>query len=92
MQGDIVQSKRKPPVLVPLREPLKQSKDRLKQRLQLLVNYAERYRELDDIEAREYLNLKHIIETGTERPKAMGPVKRVYTFEEQCKAISAVLD
>jgi len=88
----LVQSRRKPPVLVPLRDPLKQPKDRLRQRLQLLVNYAERYRELDDIEAREYLNLKHIIETGTERPKASGPVKRIFTEAEQRKAISAVLD
>jgi hypothetical protein len=56
------------------------------------VNYAERYRELDDIEAREYLNLKHIIETGTERPKAGPQLKRIFTEAEQRKAISAVLD
>jgi len=92
MQGDIGQSKRKPPVLVPLREPLSQPKERLRQRLQLLINYAERYRELDDIEAREYLNLKHIIETGTERPKASGPIKRIFTIEEKTAAIAALLE
>ncbi len=67
--GDIVQAKRKPPVLVPLSSPLTQKPERLRQRIALIVNYAERYRELDDIEARELLNLKHILEHGVEKPK-----------------------
>lgn len=65
----IVQSKRKPPVLVPLPEPLKQKKHKLIARVALIQNYAERYRELDDEEARELLNLKYILEHGVERPK-----------------------
>src|SRR5689334_10859554 len=92
--GDIVQSKRKPPVLVPLHNPMGQRREKIEQRLKLLQNYALSYRELDDIEAREWLNLKHILEHGVERPKGHwfpGMTKREFKPEE-VKAAVALLD
>ena len=88
----LVQSKKKPPVLVPLAEPMKQKPERLHARIQLIINYAERYRELDDVEARELLNLKHILATGEERPKSAA-AGRATTFSEAeiRNAISALL-
>ena len=74
--SELVQCKRKPPVLVPLPNPLRLSRERLSHRIVLITNYAERYRELDDIEARELLNLKHILATGLERPKGGNPSTR----------------
>ena len=92
---ELVQSRKKPPVLVPLAQPLKQKPERLRARLQLLVNYAERYRELDEIEAREYLNLKHILEFGEEKPKGrwfpgMEKKKKIYEPHEIRKALAAL--
>jgi len=88
--ADLVQCRKKPPVLVPLAAPMKQRPERLRQRLQLLVNYAERYRELDEIEAREYLNLKHILEHGCEKPKGHwfpGMQKKKFAPDEIKKAL-----
>lgn len=59
-----VQARKKPPVLIPLREPQRQPAARLHARIQLIVHYAERHRELDDIEARELLNLRSLLATG----------------------------
>ena len=88
--AELVQCRRKPPVLVPLPNPLRLPPDRLRQRLQLLVNYAERYRELDEVEAREYLNLKHILAHGCEKPKGQwfpGMQKKKFAPDEIKKAL-----
>lgn len=90
MSDVLVQSKRKPPVLAPLASPLRQKPERLHARIALITNYAERYRELDDSEARELLNLKHILATGAERPK--GGLHEHFDPEKVKTAITALLD
>ena len=90
--NDLVQTRRKPPILVPLANPLALPKERLQQRVVLITNYAERYRQLDDIEAREILNLKHILATGTERPKGGNHLpSKVWDEREIRNALAALL-
>ena len=88
--SELIQCKRKPPVLLPLSDPLRLPPDRLKQRIHLITNYALSYRELDDIEARELLNLKHILQHGSERPRSYPATS--FSETEVRNAISALLD
>lgn len=60
-----VQTRKTPPVLQPLSDPLSRPKPRLVARIKLIRDYAERHRELDISEVKELFDLEHIIEYGT---------------------------
>lgn len=79
----LVQSKKSPPILQPLRNPEQLPHRRILARINLIHEYAERYRELDISEVRELFDLKYLLEHGT-LPPASGrrPTRRRLTLED----------
>lgn len=75
-----VQTRKTPPVLQPLADPLSRAKPRLLARIKLIRDYAEKHRELDITEIKELFDLEHIVECGR-LPEvgsfSLGKVKKV---------------
>lgn len=83
-----VQSRKTPPVLVPLQAPEKLAPARIHKRIQLIHEYAERFRELDLSEVRELFDLRYLLEHGT-LPPAGGPAKPVKKYQPQLEDLLA---
>lgn len=83
-----VQSRKTPPVLVPLANPESLSNARLHQRIKLIYNYAEFHRELDPSEVRELFDLRYLLEHGT-LPPAGGPARPVKKYQPQLEDLLA---
>lgn len=62
MTSEFVQSRLKPPILIPLRGPL--TPFQVNRRIHVIKTYAEAHRELSDIEARELLELQSLRDYG----------------------------
>lgn len=70
--SSLVQTKLTPPILVPLgltASDLPRARPRIERRIKLIHDYALRFRQLADCEACELLDLKYLLENGTDRPR-----------------------